>query len=299
MNGSGRSGLANAVGAPGTANDRHHGLMLTALAPARRRLVLIVAAIVAVAAVAAGAITVAKAIGGGSSSTSGSVSAEVLGPVLLVPGYGGSVTGLNSLATRLRADGRSVTVFNPPGNATGDLDGQARALATTAAALVGSAGASSIDVVGYSAGGVVARIWVRDYGGAKIARRIVTMGSPQHGTQLAGLAGSLVPSDCPLACQQLEPGSDVLNALNAGAEVPKGSSFVSIWTTGDNVVIPPESAELAGALNIKVQAICPNEKVDHSELPTDPVVEGMVAAELAPGAPVGLGPADCARLSTT
>ncbi len=216
--------------------------------------------------------------------------------MLLVPGYGGSVTSLDALATQLRATGRSVTVFNPPGNATGDLRVQAQALATAATAAQRAAGASSVDVVGYSAGGVVARLWVRDYGGAAVARRIVTMGSPQHGTQLAGLAGSLLPSECPVACQQLEPTSDLLAALNAGSETPAGPTFVSIWTSGDNVVIPPESAVLSGALNIEVQSICPSEQVNHTQLPTDPVVDAMVAAELKTGAPVTFSAADCSRL---
>jgi triacylglycerol lipase len=258
-------------------------------------LVLVVGAVVLVAAVAAGS-TVAVSLATRSSSAGRPVSPDVIGPVLLVPGYGGSTSGLNALATRLRSDGRVVTIFDPPGNATGDLGQQAQALARTATALVQSSGAPSIDVVGYSAGGVVARLWVRDHGGAKIARRIVTMGSPQHGTQLAGIAGSLVPGDCPLACQQLEPGSDLLDALNAGDETPTGPSFVSIWSSGDDVVIPPESAELNGALNIEVQTVCPGESVNHTQLPTDSAVEGIVAAELVAGPTVNLGPADCARL---
>jgi triacylglycerol lipase len=256
--------------------------------------VVIVVAVVLVATIAAVAIGRA---GGSSSAATRAVDDADPGPVLLVPGYGGSTTGLNALAVRLQAAGRTTSVFNPPGDATGDLTVQAQALATAAKALLKSSGASSIDVVGYSAGGVVARLWVRDYGGASIARRIVTMGSPQHGTQLAGLAGSLLPADCPVACQQLEPGSSLLNALNAGDETPAGPTFVSIWSSGDDVVIPPESAVLNGAVNIEVQSVCPAEKVNHTQLPTDRVVEAMVQAELAPGAPVQLTAVDCARLS--
>jgi triacylglycerol lipase len=270
--------------------------VLSSLAPARRRLILAVAGLLAAVLVAAVAITAVALIGGGRSKAK-AVAPDVLGPVLLVPGYGGSTTALSALATRLRADGRSATVFDPPGDATGDLRVQAQALATAATALVKSSGAPALDIVGYSAGGVVARLWVRDYGGAKIARRIVTLGSPQHGTQLAGLAGSFAPAECPVACQQLEPNSDLLNALNAGGEVPAGPTFVSIWSSGDNVVIPPESARLQGALNIEVQTVCSSERVDHSQLPTDPVVTAIVLAALMAGPPPVLTAADCSRLS--
>jgi len=270
--------------------------MLSSLAPARRRLVLIVSAVALVAALAVAAGVIVSSIG--SSTKARPVAQDTVGPVLLVPGYGGSTSGLNSLAATLRANGRRVSLFNPPGDATGDLRVQAQALAATARALQHSTGAPSIDVVGYSAGGVVARLWVRDYAGAAIARRIVTLGSPQHGTQLAAVAGSLVSGACPVACQQLEPGSDLLDSLNSGDETPAGPTFVSIWSSGDDVVIPPSSAELTGAVNLQVQRVCAREAVNHSQLPSDKVVQAMVVAGLAAGPPVVLKATDCDRLQT-
>ena len=63
------------------------------------------------------------------------------------------------------------------------------------------------------------------------------------------------------------------------------------------MVLPPESAELTGALNIEIQSVCPASAVDHTGLPTDPLVARMVAAELAGAAVVPLSAADCARLT--
>ena len=219
------------------------------------------------------------------------------GPVLLVPGYGGSADSLQVLATKLRQSGRDAEVVALPGNGTGDLTAQAGALASAATAAVTRSGAGSVDVVGYSAGGVVARLWVAQLGGARVARRVVTLGSPQHGTSLAALAGGLVPSLCPLACQQLDPTSDLLRRLNATDETPDGPSFVSIWSTVDQVVTPPDSARLTGALNLTVQSVCASSTVAHGDLPRDPVSSSIVVAELAVGPPRPLTAADCPAMS--
>jgi triacylglycerol esterase/lipase EstA (alpha/beta hydrolase family) len=146
---------------------------------------------------------------------------------------------------------------------------------------------------------VVARLWLRDAGGSAPVRRVISLGSPQHGTQLATL-GALFAGQCPTACHQLDPGSALLARLNAGSgsEVPKGPAFISLWTSRDEVVIPPESAVLAGAINISIQSVCPASVVTHSGLPSDPLVAAMVAVELQSSAPVRLGAGDCARLSS-
>jgi triacylglycerol esterase/lipase EstA (alpha/beta hydrolase family) len=131
----------------------------------------------------------------------------------------------------------------------------------------------------------VTRLYVRDHGGAAVVRRVVTLGSPHHGTDLAGAAGALVPDACPTACRQLVPGSSLLRALNEGDETPPGPTYVSIWTTADSVVVPADSARLTGALDFTVQQVCPASRVTHGELPADAQVQAMVVAALGAGAP--------------
>ena len=265
--------------------------MLSSLAPARRRLVMGSGAVLAAAIVA---ILVVALTGRGGSPTA-PVARNTAGPVVLVPGYGGSTTAVGELAAVLRAHGKNATVFDLPGDGKGDLDAQAADLGNTVRQVLKRTGAPSVDVVGYSAGGVVARLWVRDHGGAGEARRIITLGSPQHGTDVAALAGSALPGACPTACRQLEPNSALLDALNAGDETPSGPQFVSIWTTHDDVVLPPDSASLIGAVDFTVQSVCPHDLVKHSGLPTDPHVESIVLAELAPGPPVAAHTLRCGR----
>jgi triacylglycerol lipase len=265
--------------------------MLSSLAPARRRLVLIVATVVLVGALAAVLVLILNRDTPVQATAQGAA-----GPVVLVPGYGGDTSGLVQLAAELRAHGKDATVVTLPGDGRGDLDAQAKTLDATVRDVLRRTGAAHVDVVGYSAGGVVARLWVRDHGGDSLARRVVTLGSPHHGTDVATLAGGLAPGACPTACRQLETDSALLARLNAGDETPAGPTWVSIWTTNDNVVVPPGSADLAGALDITVQSVCPTEDVSHGGLPTDRYVASIVLTVLAAGPPHR--PTGCTPLSS-
>jgi triacylglycerol lipase len=205
-----------------------------------------------------------------SNSPSGTPAQDQLGPVVLVPGYGGSQDALRVLADRIRATGRETRLVTLPDNGTGDLLAQVAVLART----VGDA--PSVDVIGYSAGGVVARLWLaRD--GAHRARRVITLGSPLHGTQLAATGTAVVPDACPIACQQLAPGSALLTSI---AREPVPVPWLSIWTENDQTVVPPDSARLDGAANLSLQGLCPNVHIEHGELPTNPLTTAIVLRSL-------------------
>jgi triacylglycerol lipase len=267
--------------------------VLSSLPPVRRRLAFAVAGLVLVGVLLAVVLVVVDrsdaAPGGGAP-----VAQDRPGPVLLVPGYGGSTSALEVLGARLRAAGRDVTVVRLPGDGTGELRDQAEVLDRAVRDRL-EAGAPSVDVVGYSAGGVVARLWAADEGGAAVARRIVTLGAPHHGTSVAALGASLLPGRCPTACRELVPNSDLLTELNTD-ETPDGPLWVSLWTTQDQIVTPPESASLDGALNIPVQSVCADARVEHGQLPTDRLVQSLVLTALAPAPPTIPTPADCTRL---
>lgn len=217
------------------------------------------------------------------------------GPVLLVPGYGGSVGSLTELAGRLRSTGRAAEVVSLPGDGTGDLVAQVAALDAAVRKALAD-GAPSVDVVGYSAGGVVTRLWVARDGGAHEARRVVTLGSPLHGTTVAAAGTALVPGACPLACQQLVPDSPLLQEADA-QPVPTQLPWLSLWTEDDQTVTPPDSARLAGAVNVPLQDICPGVQVTHSQLPTDPLATGIVLAALGGSRLVAPVPEQCGALT--
>lgn len=94
-----------------------------------------------------------------------------------------------------------------------------------------------------------------------------------------------------MACRQLAPDTpEVAELAGAGAELP----WLSVWTADDAVVTPPETAVLPGAVNVAVQAMCPGARVTHAELPTNPVVIGLVLRALGTG-PIPAG-GECAEL---
>jgi triacylglycerol lipase len=254
--------------------------VLDTLSPARRRLVLVLVIATLAVVLVGGVLAVVRAVG----DRVRPVAQDRPGPVLLVSGYGGSTGSLDPIRRTLTAAGRDVVVVPPVGSGTGDLRAEARSLADRAADAMRRFDASSVDVVGYSAGGVVARAWVRDEGGASVARRVLSIGSPQHGTSLAELAVG-VAGTCPTACRQLAPDSELLRTLNAGDETPRGPVFVSVWSTADRTVVPPDSARLAGALDFTVQSVCPAARTSHGDLPGDPVVVAALATTLGRAAP--------------
>ena len=262
--------------------------VLDALSPQRRRLVLIAAGL-GLTLLLVGVLTiVVRSVRG----FGGAAPQDQPGPVLLVPGYGGNADSLAPLEIALRAAGRQVVVVTPAGDGTGDLRAEADHLADVAASTLDRTGAPSVDVIGYSAGGVVARLWVRDGNGKTAARRVLTLGSPHHGTGVAQL-GSELGGGCPTACEQLVPDSDLLRRLNAGDETPDGPLWITVRTTGDRVVTPVDSAALDGALNLLVQDECPGSTAQHGDLPGDPVVRAALGSVLGPGPPAVPTDVDC------
>ncbi len=265
--------------------------MLDSLAPARRRLVIgVIVSVLAVVAVLATVLVVQRIRVSGLSP----VDQSRRGPVLLVPGYGGSTTSLQVLAGRLTAAGQDATVVTLPGDGTGDLTASAGVLGDAASAVMRRTGAGSVDLIGYSAGGIVARLWLAN-GGAALTRRVILLGTPNHGAKLADLADTVGLASCPTACRQLTTSSDLLARLNSDV-LPVGPTFVSIWTTQDQTVTPPDSARLDGAVNFAVQTVCTDAQVAHSDLPRDVFVQAIVVSELDAAAPVEFTPADCGRL---
>jgi triacylglycerol lipase len=299
----GSSRTVEAMGVAGEAPERARLVARFAgLSPRRRLLIVALTLVVAVAAVVSAVAAVSAGSNNPAAASAGRASRPARpaqdrpGPVVLVPGYGGSTGSLDSLASRIRTSGRAATVLQLPGTGTGSLLADAALLDATVSSYLRQ-GAPSVDVIGYSAGGVVALIWARRDDGAARARRVITLGSPFHGTRLAAAAEALLPGACPAACQQLVPGSSLLGSLDVAS--PAGlPPWMSLWTSSDQVVTPPDSALLPGAIDVQVQSVCPAARVTHSQLPTSPVVVAMVLQALSRSPLAQPTAADCGSVSS-
>ncbi|HYP23211.1 MAG TPA: alpha/beta fold hydrolase [Actinomycetota bacterium] len=205
-------------------------------------------------------------------------------PVVLVHGYGGDSSMMSAIAERLREEGHEVVPVDLPLAGIGDIEGSVEVVA----AAVDETRAPEVDLVGFSAGGVVARAYAGSVDEEDRPRVVVTLASPHHGTKLAAAAGEL----CTGACEQLAPGSAFLEELNEPDETPPGTEFVSVWSASDRVVTPPRSAVLDGAVNVRLQDLCPGSRAGHADLLRDPVVLEVLLRALAGE----LGSVDCAAL---
>jgi hypothetical protein len=72
--------------------------------------------------------------------------------------------------------------------------------------------------------------------------------------------------------------------------------WLSLWTTDDQVVQPPDSARLPGAVNVPLQSVCPGVFVGHGQLPTAPLVVGIVLRTLRSAALSPPRASDCQSL---
>ena len=208
--------------------------------------------------------------------------------VVLVPGYGGDPASLTTLAAALRSAGHQVTVVPLPGDGTGDITAMVPGLSAVTSRL--SSAGVPVDVVGYSMGGLVVREWAEG-GGASTARRIVLVGTPNHGTDTASL-GQLAGA-CPTACQQMVPGSSFLASLNGGDVTPDGPAWITVRSADDEVVRPVDTVALDGASNVLLQDICADADVSHSGLVTQPLPLAVITRAVAPEPWTSPGPDAC------
>ncbi len=167
-------------------------------------------------------------------------------PVILLHGLFQNRSCLFWLQYRLRAAGyQQITSINTP--PWRDMEASTEILARKVDELRINLKVDKVILVGHSMGGMIARNYVQNRGGAAYVQGMVTLGSPHHGSKLAPFALSSMG-------KTLLPGSEFLNQFNSVAW-PEETQAVSIYTRYDNIVLPAESGKMDGAQQIELDGM--------------------------------------------
>jgi triacylglycerol esterase/lipase EstA (alpha/beta hydrolase family) len=218
-------------------------------------------------------------------------------PVVLVHGTFGNASNFSALSPQLAGAGYCVFALSYGCQnmqqlvcATGPIEDSAAQLSAFIDRVLGATGASKVDVVGHSQGGMMPRFYMRFLNGAAKVDRLVGLAPSNHGTTVNGmqnLAAALAGATNCDACLEQLSGSAFLARLNAGGDTLTGVSYTVIETRFDEVVTPFTSAFLSGpaVTNILLQDHCGLDTTGHVSIISDPNAIGWVQNALDPTVP--------------
>jgi triacylglycerol esterase/lipase EstA (alpha/beta hydrolase family) len=211
-------------------------------------------------------------------------------PVILTEGtFASMYNSFGAISPDLANNGYCVYAFNYGQTipltgfyAMGNIATSASELATEVKNVLAATGASKVDIVGWSQGGMMPRYYINDLGGASKVNMLVGFAPSNYGTDLdgvvnfiadlgaLGVASALLSVSCAACVQQIQ-GSSFLNSLNA-APVAAGVKYAVIETADDDVVTPYTNAFLPAGPNVQnitLQNQCPQDGSDHISIPYD------------------------------
>lgn len=178
---------------------------------------------------------------------------------------------------------------------TGPIESSAGQLASFVTRVLSSTGATQVDIVGHSQGGMMPRYYMKFLGGASKVHTLVGLAPSNHGTTLEGLftlashfpAANAALTACQ-SCAEQEAGSPFINKLNAGGDTLPGVHYTVIESKNDEVVTPYGSAFLTGpnVTNITLQSQCPLDQGEHLSMAYDHIADADVLTALDPAHPV-------------
>jgi triacylglycerol esterase/lipase EstA (alpha/beta hydrolase family) len=174
-------------------------------------------------------------------------------PVLLLHGYGCNSGYWSHLAALLDAARISYATLDLEPITCG-IDDYVPLVQRAAERLCAQTGAAKLVIVAHSMGGLVARAWLRKHGAARVAR-VITLGTPHHGTCLASFGVGRNAAQMRRAGPADGLESDWLRVLAAGESAATRALVTSIYTHHDNIISPQTSSFLAGAHNIEMGGV--------------------------------------------
>ena len=198
-----------------------------------------------------------------------------LSPLLANNGY--CVYGFNYGATL--ASFELWPFIGPRIDGLGHIESSAKELSSFVSKVLSKTGATKVDLVGHSQGGMMPNYYIKYLGGAAKVNELIGLAPSNHGTTLDGLT-QLVEKfpfateittalieflGAPSLPEQTERSAFMTKLFGTGDPVAAGVRYVVIETSHDEVVTPYTHAFLTGAnvTNITIQSQCPSDPVAH------------------------------------
>lgn len=191
-------------------------------------------------------------------------------PVVFVHGFSGDASNWTTAEAVFQARGYSSSELFPYDyNWTASNKTSAAGLSTFVKQVLARTGASQVDIVNHSMGGLVSDWYVKQLGGQPYVRHLASIAGANHGTTYA--SACLIYT----SCVEMYPGSSFINTVNAGDETPGATKYATWYSPCDGIIIPYTSTTLSGATNHLVAC------QTHIGYLTDTVTLGAVAQFLA------------------
>ncbi len=164
-------------------------------------------------------------------------------PVLLVHGYGNDSRSMVALSRSLERDGFRPFSIDLPEFGFGDAVADATKVRERVDEIVAQTGASRIDLVGHSRGGLVSRTAKQLLDDDGRIGRVVTLSSANQGVHL-GPFDRIASAVIPEGMHQLRRGAKLIEDLRTTAA---GHDLVPVGTIGvDGVLVPASAAQIPG-----------------------------------------------------
>ncbi|RMI35639.1 esterase/lipase family protein [Nocardia stercoris] len=215
-------------------------------------------------------------------------------PVILINGmYLTQGAAWNTGAPLLHNAGYCVFTFNYgnpvplaqfPLQQLTDLRAAARELATEVDRVRIETNSDTVDLVGYSQGGVLAQYYINVLGGNTKVDKLIGIVAENHGMTAGPLPAPLDRAIPPMT--QLRRGSDFLNEIYADGDTRPGADYTVIASSTDPVTAPYEHTFLdgPGVTNVLLQQDCDLDHSDHESALYSPRVWQYVLDALQPDA---------------
>ncbi len=202
-------------------------------------------------------------------------------PVLLIHGYGCNSGYWHPMSNALlQANITHHAVNLEP--VIGGIDEYVPLIHRAVEKLCKETGRDRIVIVAHSMGGLATRAYLRDHGSRRVAK-IITLGTPHHGTALAHFGVGLNTHQMRWTASEQEGlSSNWLRKLAASEDPSVYRLFVSIYSHQDNIISPQNSSHLAGAKNTEFHG------VGHVALAFDPLIQAQVIREIQDASNPGL-----------